>query len=319
MLVAVGVALLIGRAAGFARVKEEVEAADSAWFAVCLAAELAAFAAYAVVLRHALGWRGGPAVGFRLSLHVTLASLGATRIVAAAGAGGLAVTYWSFRQAGHARDEAIVRVLGLNTLVYLVFGVVAWAAALLAAVGLLGGAPLSMTLPWLVVVPACVVAARFVTDARRVRRLTTRRGSFLRRALAFAVAGAAWVRDVLGDDDARTALAAATGYWAGDVVCLWAALHSVGEPLPPAELVLAYATGYAAMILPLPLGGVGGVEAAMTYALTAVGVPLAAALVAVAVYRLFGFWLPTVPALAALAFLPRAGRALAHEAPHVSV
>jgi uncharacterized protein (TIRG00374 family) len=99
-------------------------------------------------------------------------------------------------------------------------------------------------------------------------------------------------------------------YWVGDVACLWAALQSVGRPLPLAELVLAYATGYAATILPLPFGGVGGVEAAMTYALTAVGVPLAPALVAVAVYRLFGFWVPTVPALAALALLPRAGRAL---------
>jgi len=52
------------------------------------------------------------------------------------------------------------------------------------------------------------------------------------------------------------------------------------------------------------------VDAAMTYALTAVGIPLAPALVAVAVYRLFGFWLPTVPALGALALLPRAGRGL---------
>jgi len=48
----------------------------------------------------------------------------------------------------------------------------------------------------------------------------------------------------------------------------------------------------------------------MTYALTAVGIPLAPALVAVAVYRLFSFWVPTIPALGALALLPRAGRAL---------
>ncbi|MCZ7590498.1 MAG: YbhN family protein [Gaiella sp.] len=318
LLLAVGVALLIARAAGFARVKDVIATADPSWFAVCLVAEIVAFAAYAVVLEHAFGWRGGPTVGLRLSLHVTLASLGATRIIAAAGAGGLAVTYWSFRRAGHATDEAIVRVLGLNTLVYLVFGAAAWVAALLAALGLHGGAPLAITLPWLVLVPACVVAARSVTDARRVRRLTARQGSFLRRALGYAIAGAAWVRDVLRDRSARAPLAGAAGYWAGDALCLWAALHAVGEPLPPAVLVLAYATGYAAMILPLPLGGVGGVEAAMTYALTAVGVPLAAALVAVAVYRLFGFWIPTIPALGALAFLPRAGRALEREAGGVS-
>ena len=124
------------------------------------------------------------------------------------------------------------------------------------------------------------------------------------------ISGAAWVREVVPEPAGRRALAASGAYWAGDVVCLWAALESVGVSLPLAELVLAYATGYAAMILPLPLAGVGGVDAAMTFALTAVGVPLAPALVGVAVYRLFGFWVPTIPALAALVLLPRAGRGL---------
>lgn len=310
LLVAIGVALLIGRAAGFGRVRDEIAAANAAWFSVCFVAEVGAFASYAIVLRDAMRRHGGPAIGFPLGVHVTLASLGATRIVAAAGAGGLAVTYWCFRRGGRSRDEAAVTVLGLNTLVYLVFGVVAWLAALLATLGLLGEAPLALTLPWLVVVPACVVSARFVTEPRRVRRFTEPAASLLRRGLAYAISGAAWVRDVLGAGDAARPLAASAAYWAGDIVCLWAALRSVGEPLQPAELVLAYATGYAAMVLPLPLAGVGGVEAAMTYALTAVGVPLAPALVAVAVYRLFGFWVPTLPALGALALLPRAGRAL---------
>ena len=99
-------------------------------------------------------------------------------------------------------------------------------------------------------------------------------------------------------------------YWVGSLVCLWAALRSVGEVVPLPELVLAFAVGHAAMILPLPLGGVGGVDAALTYALTAVGVPLALALVAVGVYRLFAFWVPTVPALAGLVLLPQAGNRL---------
>jgi uncharacterized membrane protein YbhN (UPF0104 family) len=277
---------------------------------VCFVAEVAAFAAYALVVRAALAWRGGPDPGFRLSSHVTLASLGATRIVAAAGAGGLAVPSWCFRRARFSTREAVVRVLGLNTLVYLVFGVGAWLAALLATFGVLGEAPIALTAPWLAVVPLCFVAARLVTDPRRVERLTRPGGSFVRRALSYGVAGAGWVREVLRDPEGPRASGAAAVYWAGDVVCLWAALHSVGQPLPLSELVLAYATGYAAMILPLPFGGVGGVDAAMTYALTAVGVPLAPALVAVAVYRLFGYWVPTIPALAALAFLPRAGRRL---------
>src|SRR4030095_15791502 len=87
-------------------------------------------------------------------------------------------------------------------------------------------------------------------------------------------------------------------------------LRSGGEPLPVPDLVLAFAVGQVAVLLPLPLGGVGGVDAAMTYALTAVGIPLALALVAVGVYRLFAFWAPTIPALVALVLLPHAGNRL---------
>jgi uncharacterized membrane protein YbhN (UPF0104 family) len=310
LLVAIGVGALIARAAGFARVRDAITEADSSWFLVCFFAEVASFGAYAIVVREALEWRKGPRIRYGLSVHVTLASLGATRVVAAAGAGGLAVTYWCFRRAAFATREALVRVLGLNTLVYLVFGVGAWAAALLTALGVLGSAPLALTLPWLLVVPFCIVAARYVTDPDRVGGLDLTRGNIVRRSLAYAIAGAGWVREVLQDRTRRPSLAGAAVYWAGDIVCLWAALHSVGIGLPVAEVVLAYATGYAAMVLPLPLAGVGGVDAAMIFALTAVGISLAPALVAVAVYRLFGFWVPTIPALAALVLLPRAGRGL---------
>lgn len=310
LLVALGVGTLIAKAAGFSRVRDSLAEAESAWFLVSFFAEVAAFAAYAVVVREALRWRGGPTVPYGLSVHVTLASLGATRVVAAAGAGGLAVTYWCFRRARFTTRDALVRVLGLNTLVYLVFGVGAWLAALLAALGVFGEAPLALTLPWLVVVPFCLVAARYVTDPARGAPADPTRGSLPRRSLAYAIAGAGWVRQIAPEPAGRRSLLASAVYWGGDIVCLWAALHSVGVSLPLAELVLAYATGYAAMVLPLPLAGVGGVDAAMTFALTAVGVSLAPALVGVAVYRLFGFWVPTIPALAALVLLPRAGRGL---------
>ena len=314
LLVALGVGTLIAKAAGFSRVRDAITEADSTWFLVCFFAEVAAFGAYAVAVREAARWRGGPRLRYGLSIHVTLASLGATRVVAAAGAGGLAVTYWCFRRAGFATREALVRVLGLNTLVYLVFGVGAWVAALLAALGVVGEAPLGVTLPWLVIVPFCLVAARYVTDPGRGGPPDPTRGPLLRKGLAYAISGAWWVRAILPDPAGRRSLLASAVYWGGDILCLWAALNSVGVSLPLAELVLAYATGYVAMVLPLPLAGVGGVDAAMTFALTAVGVALAPALVGVAVYRLFGFWVPTIPALAALVLLPRAGRELSQVA-----
>ena len=82
-----------------------------------------------------------------------------------------------------------MRVLGLNTLVYFVFGVGARAAALFATLGVLGHAPLALTVPWLVVVPFCLLAARFVTAPSRVAHLTRSTGSLLRRGLAYRSRG----------------------------------------------------------------------------------------------------------------------------------
>jgi uncharacterized membrane protein YbhN (UPF0104 family) len=310
VLLVVGVGLLIARAAGFAEVRDAIEEADSRWFAVCLAAQVLALAAYGDVFREAFRWHDGPDPGFRLGAEVMLASIGATRVFAAGGIGAIAATYWCFRRARFAADDALVRVLGFNTLFYVSFAIGAWVAALLTATGVWGSESLALTVPWLVVVPLCFVAAAFVTQPIRVERLTRARGSVIRKALAYAIAGTAWVRAVLPDPRSRRMTASSVLYWAGNVACLWASLRSVGETLPLPELLLAFAVGQAAMILPLPLGGVGGVDAAMTYALTAVGVPLASALVAVGVYRLFAFWAPTLPALAALVLLPRAGTRL---------
>lgn len=315
VLLVIGVGLLIARAAGFAEVRNAIAKADSTWFAVCLAAQVLALSAYAEVFRGGFSWRGGPDPGFRLSANVMLASIGATRVFAAGGVGAIAATWWCFRRARFASEEALVRVLGFNTLFYVAFAIGAWTAALLAVSGVWGSVPVAVALPWLLLVPACFAAAAYVTQPARVSRWARLEGNLVRRALGYAIAGAAWVREVLPDPAGRRLLLATTVYWVGNVACLWASLRSVGVVLPLTELVLAFAAGHAATILPLPLGGVGGVDAAMTYALTTVGVPLALALVAVGVYRLFSFWAPTIPALAALLLLPRAGRRLARLEP----
>lgn len=309
-LLVVGVGLLIARAAGFSEVRDEVRDADSRWFLVCLGAQLLALAAYADVVRGSLAWRERPDPGFALSARVLFAGIGATRVFAAAGLGAIAVAYWCFRRAGFAADAAIVRVLGLNALFYVTFGLGAWCAALVTVSGIWGRASLALTVPWLVLVPSCVVIALVVTRPSGLDALGEPPGSLVRRALVYSIGALAWVREVVLDRSGRRIVAATALYWVGNVACLWAALHSVGEALPLPELLVAFAVGHAAMLLPLPLGGVGGVDAALTYALTAVGVPLAPALVAVGVYRLFAFWAPTIPALAAMVLLPRTGRRL---------
>jgi uncharacterized membrane protein YbhN (UPF0104 family) len=311
VLLVVGVGVLIARAAGFADVRDAIERADSTWFLACLAAQVVALWAYADVLRRGLAWHGGPDPGLGLAARVMLASIGATRVFAAGGVGAIAATYWCFRRARFAPSEALVRILGLNGLFYVAFAAGAWTAALLAAAEVWGEVPLAFAAPWLVLVPVFFAAAILVTQPGRGERFARLDGSLVRRALGYAIAAARWVREVLLDPAGRRIVAATTLYWAGNLVCLWAALRSVGAELPLPELVLAFAAGHAATILPLPLGGVGGVDAALTYSLTAVGVPLATALVAVGVFRLFAFWAPTIPALAALLLLPSTGGRLA--------
>jgi uncharacterized protein (TIRG00374 family) len=99
-------------------------------------------------------------------------------------------------------------------------------------------------------------------------------------------------------------------YWGAELLVLWAALRAFGITLGPAALVVGYATGYVSTMLPLPAGGVGGVDAASTYALTLVGVPLGPALLAVVVQRLFSYWLPLALAIVGGHFIRELGREL---------
>jgi len=307
-LLALGVGALLVRAAGFSEVRQAVGRADARWFAACLAAQVVALWAYARVVRGAFAWGGRPDPGFRLSAHVSLATIGAARVFAAGGVGAIVVAYWCFRRARFGAAEAFARVLGLNVLFYVVFAAGVWPAALAALLTDRGDVPRGLTVPWLLLVP--LLAAVAIVLTRPGRDGSPHAGSPIRRVLDWAISGLAWTRAVVTDRAGRRLLAVTALYWVGNLACLWAALRSVGEGLTLTQLVLAFAAGHAAMILPLPLGGAGGVDAAMTYALTAVGIPLAAALVVVAVYRLFAFWVPTIPALVALLFVQRAGARL---------
>ena len=309
LLVAAGVVLVIGKAAGFAALEATLRAGDPVWLLVCAAGQLLVFAGYGGVYRRAVEFEAGPRIGWGLSLRVVMASFGLTQLVAAGGAAALAVTYWALRRLGFGTRDAGVRLIGLNTLVYLVFGIGGLAAAIAALVT--ATAPLAMTLPWIVAIPAMLVAARWFTAPRRVERWVAPANSWFLRALALGVGGAWWVRRAVGSPEAGLPLLSwAALYWLGDVASLWGALHAFGAEPGLAALLLAYTTGYAAQITPLPFVATGGVDAATTFALTAVGVPLEQALVGVVAHRVFAFWLPLVPGLTLAALLPRTGRLL---------
>lgn len=307
-LVAAAVIWIIARAAGLSDLERTFSAGNPVWFVACVIGQLVVFSGYAVVYREAVRFEGGPSIGRGLALRVVVTGFGFAQLIAAAGAASLAVNYWALRRLGFGRRDSLVRMIGYQTLVYLVFGVIGWTAALIAL--LMGVAPLAMTLPWLAAIPPLVVAARWFTAERRVRPWVANTTGLIRRGLSIGVGAAWWVRRALPSRAGRPLLAGAAGYWVGDMLSLWAGLRAFDASPALAALVLAYATGYVASALPLPFIATGGIDAAMTFALNAVGVPLEQALLGVVAHRVFAFWLPLVPALVLASGLRRTGREL---------
>jgi uncharacterized membrane protein YbhN (UPF0104 family) len=298
----------IGRAAGFSKLTDTLREANGWWLIVCAVGQAIVFAGYTGAFRRAVAFEGGPRIPTGLSLRVVLASFALSQLIAAGGAAGLAVTYWALRRLALARRDAAVRLIGLSTAVYFVFGLIGWTAALLAL--LTRSAPLGMTVPWLVGIPVLVLAALWFTAPGRVERWSTPTGGWIRQALSTGVAAAWWVRRAAASPEGRTVSGWAVCYWLGDVTSLWGALRAFGGDPGLIPLVLVYATGYLAQSVPIPFIATGGMDAATTFALTAVGVPLEVALLAVVAHRVFAFWIPVIPGLVLAALLPSTGHAL---------
>ena len=318
LLLAAGVILMIAKASGFAKLTNRLAEAHGGWLTFALFAQVVSVAGFVAAFQGMVALGGKVRLGAGTTTHVVLASLGATRLLAAAGAGGLAVNYWALRRLGFPARESVVRVLVLNTVLYAVFGLAGAASALTLLVS--PAAPAGMTIPWIAVVAFCVVAAAWVSSPKRAERLSADPGpsahghrfvTALRRGIASAVAAVIATRAVFREPRRHAGLlGGAAAYWVGDIACLWLGLRAFDVDVGVATVVLGYATGYVVNVLPLPTGGIGGVDAAMTFALNALGIPLQDALAGVIAYRFLGFWLPTIPAVVALVRLPQLGRVL---------
>ncbi|HEX4093653.1 MAG TPA: lysylphosphatidylglycerol synthase transmembrane domain-containing protein [Trebonia sp.] len=87
--------------------------------------------------------------------------------------------------------------------------------------------------------------------------------------------------------------------------CLAVCVRALGGTVPIASVAVVYLTGSAiGSLVPTP-GGLGAIEAALSAGLTAAGMPGAAAVSAVLLYRLLTFWLPVPIGWLALKYLER--------------
>jgi uncharacterized protein (TIRG00374 family) len=253
----------------------------------------------------------GPArIGWRESYQITMAGLAATRLFAAAGAGGVALTAWALRRSGMEPRLVACRMIAFLAILYGVYMATFVIDGLGLAVGLFpGSASFAIT-----VGPAifgAVVIGLFLSvsllpgDAERlVGRWTKgagRRGKLARRLAAAPASAATGIRTAIALVRSRDPnLLGAVAWWGFDIATLWACFHAFGGSPPTAVVVMAYFVGMLGNTLPLP-GGIGGVDGGMIGAFSAFGVPVEVSVASVLAYRVFAFWFPTLPG--AIAYL----------------
>jgi uncharacterized membrane protein YbhN (UPF0104 family) len=298
---------VLPKLAGVGKTLDRIEGGDSWWVAFGVVLELLSFAGYVVLFRSVLA-RGQERVGWLESYEITMAGLVATRLFAAAGAGGVALTAWALRRSGMEPRLVACRMVAFMVLLYVVYA----GSLLLDGIGLgtglfPGGGSFAITL-----VPAIVAAVLFAMAGAMAllpgdleRRLngwasgSGRAAHWVARAVTIPALAANGVRtaiDLIRSRDAR--LLGALAWWGFDLSVLWAMFHAFGSAPPFTVIWMAYFIGMLGNLLPLP-GGLGGVEGGMIGALAAFGVQLDLAVVAVLSYRAISFWLPTLPGLVA--------------------
>ena len=284
-----------------------LERGDKSWLLLGIGFEAISIASYIAVFRAVFSC-GGVRIDWRASYEITMAGLVATKLFAAAGAGGVALTAWALRAAGLGGTVVARRMASFEILLYAVY----MGALLIGGLGLdlglfPGSAPTGLTL-----VPAAfgagvivlALAFRLLPDdfSRWLSRFHD--GSDRRRR---TIEHVSTIPNTIHDGvetavelvrHPQIGLLGAVGYWAFDIATLWACFHAFGYSPQIAVVVMAYFVGTLANVIPLP-GGVGGVEGGMIGSFIAFGVNGGTAVLAVLSYRALSFWLPTLPGLVA--------------------
>jgi uncharacterized membrane protein YbhN (UPF0104 family) len=295
---------VLPKLSGLGSTAHRIERGDTWWIAIAVALELCSFAGYVVLFR-AVFVTGAPRrIGWSESYQITMAGLAATRLFAAAGAGGVALTAWALRRSGMEPRLVACRMVAFMVLLYVIYAATVLVGGIGLATGLLpGGGSFALT-----VLPAVAAACLFALAGlmalvpgdieRRLARWAGRDGKLSRWVAVGVAAPAITARGV------RTAIAlvrsrdprllGAPAWWAFDIAVLWACFHAFGAPPVFTVIVMSYFLGTVGNLLPLP-GGLGGVEGGMIGAFVAFGVDFNLSVLAVLSYRAISFWLPTLP------------------------
>ena len=280
-----------------------IERGNSWWIAVGVVLEALSFAGYVVLFRSVFVHDSGR-IRWRESYEITMAGLAATRLFAAAGAGGVALTAWALRRSGMEPRLVACRMVAFMVLLYTVYAASLVIDGLGLGIGVFpGGGTFALTF-----LPAIVALILFATAGaiallpgdveRRLARGAPGSGRIHRLLGRLATAPAltaSGVRTAIGLIRRKdVGVLGALAWWGFDISVLWAMFHAFGSVPPFTVIWMAYFLGMVGNLLPLP-GGLGGVEGGMIGAFAAFNVNLELAVLAVLSYRAISFWLPTFP------------------------
>jgi uncharacterized protein (TIRG00374 family) len=287
-----------------------IEHGNAWWFALAALLEVLSFGGYIVLFR-AVFIRGESRIDWRESYQITMAGLAATRLFASAGAGGIALTAWALRRSGLDARVAACRLIAFMALLYAVYML----TLVIDGLGLYSGVIPNYGAPFAITVIPAIFGATVIVlflgvsllpgDFERLVARWTGGGGRLsrlaRRLAALPATAGTGIRTAI--DLLRTRnpfLLGAVAWWGFDIAVLWACFHAFGASPPKGVIVMSYFVGMFGNALPLP-GGIGGVDGGMIGAFSAFGVPVEISVVSVLAYRVFAFWLPTLPG--AIAYL----------------
>ena len=243
--------------------------------------------------------------------EINMAGVAATLLFSAAGAGGIALTYWALRKAGMSRRDVGRRMVAFLALHYVFYPFALIVFGVLLRTGVLPGKH-SVELT---VVPAAVAGVLLVLGLL----LALIPSDLGRRAAAHA--HGEWAQTIAQNIAKVPAIAAegfrfaiglfahpsrgglavigAAGFWAANIGILWASFQAFGVEVPIAVVVQGFFLGMVANLFPLAPAGVGAVDAGMIGAFVLFGLPEETVFPAILIYRLVAFWLPIPPGIVA--------------------
>jgi putative heme transporter len=281
-----------------------LERGDIWWLALGVVLEALSFGGQIVLLRgvfstpqHRIDWRG--------CYDISVAGAAATKLFAAAGAGGVALTVWAlhgYGLSGAGIADGMVCYYIVTYAVYMfsmaIVGYGLW-------LGLFSGpAPWALTLVpavFATVVILIVVSMLWVYEPaerfleRRADKSSGRAAKRWRRAAAWPRALHQGQVAAIGMMKRRDpSLLGALAGWGFDIAVLWTGFRAFGPSPTGAVIVMSYWVGTMGNLLPLP-GGIGGVEGGMIGSFLGFGVQRQLAVLAVLAYRTISYWLPTIP------------------------